>query len=201
MGFNKLLIMDEETLQELAECHISPRHEDLIKRGTSTLHKVAWSPSGSLLAVAIHSNPQELRDGNGDWFRGVLVGSSMAAEIHIYDTATGCCLQSLPVTASEIKFWWSPREDQLAVYTYRECWDDFDTGGMPVPVLHSPPHSPNSEGNVEEAPPEAEAPNTTAEAPDLVAGGNGVDGSGSSLSSIAGDDDLDDAADGWGRLC
>ena len=128
VNVSTLAIMDAETLHEAVQCDISPHHAGLKTRGTSTLEKVAWSPSGSMLAVAVRSNPQELRDMDRDWYTGLVAGSAMLAEVHIYDTATGRCLQSVPMQASDIKLQWSPGTDQLAVYTCRELWDELEEG-------------------------------------------------------------------------
>ncbi|KAK9825016.1 hypothetical protein WJX74_000814 [Apatococcus lobatus] len=152
-----LAIMDAGTLQEVARCDISPRHEALAKRGTSVLHKVAWSSSGSMLAVAVCSNPQELRDMNSHWYAGIVAGSAMLAEIHIYEAATGQCLQSVPVAASDVRLWWSPSTDQLAVNTYRELWEERAADATAEQAGHSPVITSNSGVSADDQPSEGAA--------------------------------------------
>lgn len=119
-----LAIMHADTNEEIVRCDVSPLYPLLKKAGSGMVGKLAWSSSGSMLAVAIINNPPEFRAGE-EWYEAMRSGALMAAEVHVYSTATGRCLQSVAITASDIFLRWSPGMDQLAVGSYRECWPEF----------------------------------------------------------------------------
>lgn len=122
---NTLAIMHAVTLEEITRCDISPRHPSLIKANSGVMEQLAWSHSGSMLAVAMSSYPAMLDGEDGGWDAAMRAGKCMASEVYIFDTATGCCLQSVAMPASRVSLSWSPCADQLAVESSRQCWQEF----------------------------------------------------------------------------
>ncbi len=102
-------IMNADTLAEI--CRFDPT----LDKGDPgepvlTLRELAWSPKGNMIAVQVLS----ILD-----FRDILGGTS---EVHIYDTASGQCIQSALVQARCMQMAWSKSLDKLAI-----CCESEDT--------------------------------------------------------------------------
>lgn len=109
-GSHTLVIMDAESLADITRCDLSLCHLG-VESMSLTMLQIAWSPSGLLLAVVLADSPQHDSD-----VARLAARSKLVAEVHIHDTATGHCLQSISLSASSnLKLRWSPSGHVLAV--------------------------------------------------------------------------------------
>ena len=116
-----LSILAAVTLQETVTMQVSPRHPQHLQEGSSQLTALAWSHSGSMLAIWLqgprHVTPAEAAG-------HCPAGPAVVSEVHVYDTSSGNCLQSIDVSAGSVKLCWSPGTDILAVYSRQEDWGE-----------------------------------------------------------------------------
>ena len=121
-----LAIMDSRTRHELARCDISPRHSETLTDGSGMLDEVAWSCSGSMLAVSIRSGYCRTDAGVG-----VRDSRPLVAEVQIFDSASGSCLQAFPKWINTVSLLWSPGSDLLAVNSFVwECCKEYSSSGV-----------------------------------------------------------------------
>lgn len=128
---NTIAIMDATSLQEIARCRPLQQPQQPMPHGTSMYHKAAWSHSGAMLAVA--SVPKSSVYG-----RRHGAESNVQAMVHVYDTSSGCCLQSQRLLCYSVgDFSWSARHDVLALQALR-YWYERSGATSPSGILLSP---------------------------------------------------------------
>lgn len=119
---SKLVIMDAETREELVEVPVAPQFlqstvepmqlhcnclgckDECTCLPAVTVH---WSPDGSMLAVALASTNRSILMDEGQ----------LSIEIQVYDTASGKCLQAMPLTGYDCTVAWSGHNNLLAVWS------------------------------------------------------------------------------------
>ena len=117
-GEHTIIIMEADSLQDICCLKLAYRHGEHTGTPAMPTH-VEWSSQGSMLAVQLHS-PAESP------IADMLSGTS---EVHIYDTTSGQCLQSVQLQGKWAYVLWSSSQEVAAVCSQLERCDD-ETDGL-----------------------------------------------------------------------
>ena len=124
---HSLAVMDATSLVEKPRCGPDLQILAAMPSGGRVLQQVAWSHSGSMLAAAYFPSRKD----------GVARGAQQPlVAVCVYDTATGCCLQSQLLLYDRLwSLQWSASQDILAVHCWRDPGFDSPTPGILLPSI------------------------------------------------------------------